>query len=294
MLEEIAAGPPPGWIHAAAWAQRMRAWAHRCERLIVLSPSEIPRADGLLGLDPDRAGRAAQRVRPARLRPPRSSIARRCGERRSSRRRAAGVRTSRRQRALPRRGPRADHRGRGGPHRQPLHRASSGFRCSSRPSRWLDRAPGRRRLVIVGGHPGEWEGSTLPTRCAGSACAASSLAGWCDHVEVPAFLSVADVFALASVREQFGLVLVRGDGMRRAARCAVDRFGLARSSPTARPAGSWNPTTSAASPAALHRGRLTTAPNGRIRGSAGATWRARALMAVRAHRQALRRASRAR
>ena len=50
------------------------------------------------------------------------------------------------------------------------------------------------------------------------------LAGWYDHVEVPAFLSVADVFALASVREQFGLVLVE------AMACgvppvAVDRFG---------------------------------------------------------------------
>ena len=54
MLEAIAGGPPPGWTHAEAWAERMRDWAHGCERLIVLSPSEIPRAERLLGLDAER------------------------------------------------------------------------------------------------------------------------------------------------------------------------------------------------------------------------------------------------
>src|SRR3954453_19812858 len=37
MLNEIAAGPPPGWQHAQAWAERMRRWARSSERLFVLS-----------------------------------------------------------------------------------------------------------------------------------------------------------------------------------------------------------------------------------------------------------------
>src|SRR3954464_10851108 len=41
MLERIADGPPPSWAHADAWAQRMRAWAHRCERILVLSRSQV-------------------------------------------------------------------------------------------------------------------------------------------------------------------------------------------------------------------------------------------------------------
>src|SRR5436190_16564970 len=35
MLEAIANGPPLSWTHAEAWAERMRRWAHGCERLMV-------------------------------------------------------------------------------------------------------------------------------------------------------------------------------------------------------------------------------------------------------------------
>ena len=72
MLEAIEADPGR-WEHGAAWAERMRRWAARCERLLVLSD------------DPGRARRAAARraaraVRggPQRLRP------RRCSSRASS------------------------------------------------------------------------------------------------------------------------------------------------------------------------------------------------------------------
>src|SRR5690348_852962 len=54
MLNEIAAGPPAGWDHAAAWAERMRRWAQRCERLLVLSTDAAERAPALLGVDPAR------------------------------------------------------------------------------------------------------------------------------------------------------------------------------------------------------------------------------------------------
>jgi glycosyltransferase involved in cell wall biosynthesis len=87
-----------------------------------------------------------------------------------------------------------------------------------------DRARTPAGLVIVGGHPGEWEGEHPADTIARLRVRGVFLAGWHDHTEVPAFLSAADVFALASVREQFGLVLVE------AMACgvppvAVDRFG---------------------------------------------------------------------
>src|SRR3954447_4641157 len=54
MLRDVDAGPPPGWDHAAAWAERMRRWARGCERLLVLSPDAVRRVPGLLGVDPER------------------------------------------------------------------------------------------------------------------------------------------------------------------------------------------------------------------------------------------------
>jgi hypothetical protein len=48
MLRRIEAGAPPGWRHAQAWGQRLRAWARRCAFLVV-----PPGADAavLLGLE---------------------------------------------------------------------------------------------------------------------------------------------------------------------------------------------------------------------------------------------------
>src|SRR3954468_20376990 len=54
MLERIASGPPPSWAHAGAWAERMRGWAHRAERLLLLSPSQLDRVETLLGIGADR------------------------------------------------------------------------------------------------------------------------------------------------------------------------------------------------------------------------------------------------
>src|SRR4051795_9198707 len=51
MLEAIEAGAP--WRHGAAWVERMRAWAARCRRLIVLSDTQVQRAQQLLAIDPE-------------------------------------------------------------------------------------------------------------------------------------------------------------------------------------------------------------------------------------------------
>src|SRR5215210_5392529 len=50
MLEAIEDGGA-SWPHGAAWEQRMRAWAARCARLIVLSDTQVHRAERLLGID---------------------------------------------------------------------------------------------------------------------------------------------------------------------------------------------------------------------------------------------------
>src|SRR3954454_4385618 len=49
MLEAIADGAP--WPHAERWATRMRRWAHRSERLLLLAPRQRERAERLLEVD---------------------------------------------------------------------------------------------------------------------------------------------------------------------------------------------------------------------------------------------------
>src|SRR4051794_32668491 len=62
MLRDIDAGPPPGWGHAAAWAERMRRWARGCERLLVLSPDAVRRGPDPLRGRPPPGGRGRQGV----------------------------------------------------------------------------------------------------------------------------------------------------------------------------------------------------------------------------------------
>jgi glycosyltransferase involved in cell wall biosynthesis len=224
MLEEIAGGPPPGWTHAEVWAQRMREWAHRCERVMVLSPSQIPRVERLLGLDADRlvvlpngfdprifVRRDVDRAalwRAALVEAPRGWLA---GQDAGTVRYRAEdlsplvdgvvVLTMSRFTAVKR-----------------LPLLIEAF------AQARDRAKTPAGLVIVGGHPGEWEGEHPADTIARLGVRDVFLAGWHDHDEVPAFLSVADVFVLASVREQFGLVLVEAMACH-VPPVAVDRFG---------------------------------------------------------------------
>src|SRR5260370_18908331 len=54
LLEAIASGPQLRWVHAEAWAQRMRRWASSCQRLVLPSATQLTRAQELLQLNPDR------------------------------------------------------------------------------------------------------------------------------------------------------------------------------------------------------------------------------------------------
>ena len=202
----------------------MRDWASRCERLIVLSPSEIPRAERLLGLDADRlfvlpngfdprvfVRRDVDRAalwRDTLVEAPRGWLpdqdagsVRYRGEDLSPIVDGAVVLTVSRFTAVKR-----------------LPLLIEAF------AQARDRARAAAGLVIVGGHPGEWEGEHPADTIARLGVRGVFLAGWYDHVEVPAFLSVADMFALASVREQFGLVLVEAMACE-VPPIAVDRFG---------------------------------------------------------------------
>jgi glycosyltransferase involved in cell wall biosynthesis len=208
MLEEIASGPPTAWTHAHAWAGRMRGWAQLCERHLLVSPSEIPRARRLLGLDADRLV-----VIPIGFEP--NVFTPRDVDRAATWNR---VLVDAPRGWLPGGEP-------GGARyvREELVQLYEGVTVIS-VSRFTEvkripllieafaraRAAARSPagLVLVGGHPGEWEGEHPATAIRRLGVEGVFLAGWYDHHELPTLLSAADVFALASVREQFGQVLV--------------------------------------------------------------------------------------
>ena len=226
LLEAIRNGPPPSWTHAAAWAARMRRWANTCDRIIVLSRSQGPRAERLLGVDPDRLVVLPNGFDPA-------VFVRRDIDRAALFREALVDR--------PRGWLAGQHAGSVRYQAEDLALLVDGvvaltvsrFTAVKRLPLLIeafaqarDRARTPTGLVIVGGHPGEWDEEHPADTIARLGVRGVFLAGWHDHGEVSAFLSAADVFALASVREQFGLVLVE------AMACevpviAVDRFGPA-------------------------------------------------------------------
>src|SRR5207237_10871339 len=65
-------------------------------------------------------------------------------------------------------------------------------------------------LVLVGGHPGEWEGEHPAEIAEGLGVQSMFLAGWYPHEELPDFFAASDAVVLASERERFGQLLVEG------------------------------------------------------------------------------------
>jgi glycosyltransferase involved in cell wall biosynthesis len=68
----------------------------------------------------------------------------------------------------------------------------------------------RAPLVLLGGYPGEWEGKHPLEVIQELGVEDVFLAGWRGHRDLPRGLNASDVVVLASVREQFGQVLVEG------------------------------------------------------------------------------------
>lgn len=209
MLERVASGPPPSWRHAAAWAQRMRDWAQRCA-LLLISPSSLHRAAALLDVPADKLVALPSGVDIDAFSPRRIDRGQFWDE----------VLVQRPQGWLP---------GQDAGSVNYAHDAVSRLRDATillyvgrfTAVKRLDRliaafARAQRRtraasaLVLVGGHPGEWEGEHPAEIVARVQPHDVFLAGWHDHEQLPEFFSAADVTVTTSAREQFGLVLVEG------------------------------------------------------------------------------------
>jgi len=224
MLERIAEGPPPAWTHADAWAERMRRWAGRAERLLLLSPSQLDRVERLLGIGPERCLVTPNGFDPDRFAP--RPVDRAAHWREHLVEHPRGWR------------PGADEGSVGYTEAQiaplaedPVLLAVGRFtevkrlplliRAFARARRETET---RASLVLLGGHPGEWEGEHPCEAIAAAGAPDVFVAGWHEHDTLPDFLNAADATVLASVREQFGLVLVEGMACGLPA-IAVDRFG---------------------------------------------------------------------
>src|SRR3954454_13852490 len=224
MLEAIEAGAP--WPHGAAWAERMRAWAGRWRRLIVLSGTQVDRAEQLLGIDPERCEQVSNGFDPELFRP--RPVDKAAHWRRHLVDAPQGWRPGEEAGSVGYRGADVEAFADG-----PVLLYVGRFTAVKRVGLLIEAyAQARTRferpapLVLVGGYPGEWEGEHPADAIARTGAEGVFLAGWHGHDELPAFLNAADVVVLPSVREQFGQVLVEGMACERPA-IAVDAYGPA-------------------------------------------------------------------
>ncbi len=214
MLREIEEGPPTGWTHAREWAERLRRWAHDCERLFVLSPDAVRRVPDLLGVEPERVAWAPNGFDPEAFdrRPIRGddriSLWRRwlvedprgwdeSGEVGSVRYHDSDLE------AFADDSPALLYVGR----YTEVKRLPLLIRAYARARERFER---RAPLVLLGGYPGEWEGEHPLEAIRDTGVTDVFLAGWRGHDDLPDGLNAADATVLPSVREQFGQVLVEG------------------------------------------------------------------------------------
>jgi glycosyltransferase involved in cell wall biosynthesis len=226
MLERIADGPPTSWRHADAWARRMRRWAHRCDRILVLSRSQIERARRLLGIDPLRCVLAPNGFDPSRFAP--RPIDRDAFWRRALVDDPHGWRPGGDEGSIAYEPAQA-----AAVSRAPVLVSVSRFTEVKRLPLLISSFERARRavgtpasLVLVGGYPGEWEGEHPFETIERTGARDVHLAGWHDHDALAGFFAASDAVVLASVREQFGSVLVEGMACGLPA-IAVNRLGPA-------------------------------------------------------------------
>jgi glycosyltransferase involved in cell wall biosynthesis len=212
MLREIEEGPPDGWDHAGAWAERMKRWAHGCERLFVLSPDAVRRVPGLLGVEEERVVWAPNGFDPQGFRrEPASGEERLALWRRWLCEEPRGWDESGEPGSVSYDEEQLEPFRAGGPvllyvgRYTEVKRIPLLVRAHARAREALERpAP----LVLLGGFPGEWEGEHPLEVVRETGDPEVFLAGWRGHRDLPAGLNAADLLVLPSVREQFGQVLV--------------------------------------------------------------------------------------
>jgi glycosyltransferase involved in cell wall biosynthesis len=224
MLERIAAGAPAGWAHADAWAERMREWAANCDRIVVSNPAGLERAAAALDLEPERFACAPNGFDPS-FAP--AAIDRAAHWRRHLVEDPQGWRPG----SAP---------GSVGYEEADLRQLQDTVLLSVGRFTEVKRLPllieafARARprfaepasLVLIGGHPGEWEGEHPIEAIERLGCPGVFLAGWHSHDDLPDFLRAGDLIVHPSVHEQFGQVLVEAMACELPV-IAVDRGGPA-------------------------------------------------------------------
>ncbi len=224
MLEQIAAGPPPGWSHAEAWATRIRDWAADCDRIVVSNPAGRERAAAALELDPERFTCAPNGFDPSFT--PRA-IDRRTHWRRQLVERPQGWRPGSPAGSVAYGD--ADLAALEGTVMVYVGRFTEIKRLPLLIEAFAAARPRFREpvaLVLLGGHPGEWEGEHPVETIERVGCPDVFLAGWHSHADLPEFLRASDLLVHASVHEQFGQVLVEAMACELPV-IAVDRGGPA-------------------------------------------------------------------
>jgi glycosyltransferase involved in cell wall biosynthesis len=206
MLERIEAGAPPGWTCATEWAARMRGWAARCERIVVNDRGGLRRAARLLELEEERFACVPNGFDPE-FSP--GQVDRRAHWRRHLVEQPCGWRpdgglgsVSYKERELE-------------ALTGTVLLAVSRFTAVKRLPLLIEafaqvevELAELAALVLIGGHPGEWEGEHPYEAIERTGARNVFLAGWHAHDELPEFLRAGDLLVHAAVREQFGQVLI--------------------------------------------------------------------------------------
>jgi glycosyltransferase involved in cell wall biosynthesis len=225
MLEEIEAWPAADWKHAEEWAERLRDWAARCRRIVVNDRGGLARAAALLGLEEERFACIPNGFDPTFSPGP---IDRRAHWRRHLVEWPRGW--------APGGSPGSiayeeeDLEALAGTVLLAVGRFTEVKRLpllieafAAAQSRFDERAA----LVLIGGYPGEWEGEHPVEAIERTGAHDVFLAGWHGHGELPRFLRAGDLLVHASVREQFGQVLVE------AMACGLPVIAVDRGGPAA-------------------------------------------------------------
>jgi glycosyltransferase involved in cell wall biosynthesis len=225
LLEQIDQGAPAHWTHADAWARRMRRWARQCACIVVQTPRNVDRAVALLGVEPTDCVVVANGFDAASFSPrtlDRASFWRgalveephgwRPGAKPGSvRYEPEQIRVLEKAVVLVAVG-----------RYTAVKRLGLLIEAFARAELRARRVPA---LVLVGGYPGECEGEHPWDAVQRTRARNVFLAGWHEHSALSSFLNATDAQVLASVSEQFGLVLVEGMA------CGLPAIGINRLGP---------------------------------------------------------------
>ena len=205
MLERIAAGAPASWTHAEEWRERICSWAAACGRIVVNDRGGLERAAELLDLDRDRFACIPNGFDPIFFPAP---IDRRAHWRRHLVEEPRGWRPGEAPGTVAYE--EGDLDALDGVVLLAVGRFTEVKRLSlliEAFARAQERLGERAALVLIGGHPGEWEGEHPLVAIERTGARDVFLAGWHRHDELPPSLRAGDLLVHASVWEAFGQVL---------------------------------------------------------------------------------------